>query len=259
MKRFDRLEFDTPQERPVAPGTSQEELHDEHHWLKLADRERRDGYFENALRYYSRALEINKSLITGWLGQVQMLVFLMENKEAELWARKALEIFRKNGDLTAGRAHALVRLGQLTEATQVSDASFQQEGQSAYRWMVRGEVMLAGGQDVDQHCFTKAVQLSGDWLTALEIGQIYMYYRKPARAILHFRSATERVPGEAYCWFAQGCCELELDFLAPAKKSFQKCLEVKPGHSEARQHLMGMEAQRWSIGRQLRRIFRRTK
>ena len=218
MKRFDRLEFDTPQERPVAPGTSQEELHDEHHWLKLADRERRDGYFENALRYYSRALEINKSLITGWLGQVQMLVFLMENKEAELWARKALEIFRKNG-----------------------------------------EVMLAGGQDVDQHCFTNAVQLSGDWLTALEIGQIYMYYRKPARAILHFRSATERVPGEAYCWFAQGCCELELDFLAPAKKSFQKCLEVKPGHSEARQHLMGMEAQRWSIGRQLRRIFRRTK
>ena len=33
------------------------------------------------------------SLVAGWLGQVQMLVFLGEYPEAELWARKALELF----------------------------------------------------------------------------------------------------------------------------------------------------------------------
>ena len=68
VKRFDRLEFDAPQERPQpgAGGRVPEDLHDEHHWLKQADAERREGYFENALRYYSRALELNKSLVTGW-------------------------------------------------------------------------------------------------------------------------------------------------------------------------------------------------
>jgi tetratricopeptide (TPR) repeat protein len=259
VKRFDRLEFDAPQERPQpgAGGRLQEELHDEQHWLKQADAERREGYFENALRYYSRALELNKSLATGWLGQVQMLVQLGELKEAELWSRKALELFRKNGELTAGRAQALARMMQLNEAMPLLDAAFAQEGQSAYRWMVRGEVMLATGESVDQHCFSKAVQLDGDWLVAVEIGQIYLYYRRSAKAIMYFRKAVERAPGEAYCWYVQGCCEQELGLSGPAKASFLRCLDLKPNHSDARRRLISLEADGWSIGKRLRRLFRR--
>jgi tetratricopeptide (TPR) repeat protein len=257
VKRFDRLEFEFPEEKPAQPGTGPESLHDEHHWLRQADKERREGFFENALRYYSRALEINKSLVSGWLGQVQMLVLLAEYKEAELWSRKALELFRKNGDLMAGRAQALARLVRHDEALQVSDLATGQEGQSAYRWMVRGEVMLAGGQDVDQHCFSKATQLDSDWLVALEIGRIYQFYRKPSRAVTYFRNATECAPGEAYCWFVLGCCEQELGLTNAAKASLLKCMDLKPDHSAARRTLMTLDAERWSIGRQLRRIFRR--
>jgi tetratricopeptide (TPR) repeat protein len=257
VKRFDRLEFEPPQDQPQPAADPADGLHDDQYWLNLAGNERREGHFENALRYYSRVLELNKSLVTGWLGQVQMLVLLAEHKEAELWSRKALELFRKNGDLTAARAQALSRLQRFQEAMQASDASMAQEGQSAYRWMVRGEALLASGQEVDQHCFTKAAQLDPDWLVALEIGQIQQYYRKPSRAIAYFRSATEKAPAAAYCWYLQGGCEMEMGLHNAAKSSFLKCLDLKPDHSDARRMLIQLDAERWSIGRHLRRIFRR--
>lgn len=109
MPRFDRLELEHSSEPPPKPGgglapekeTSAPPGSDPQ-WLRQADENRRQGYYENALRFYSRALELDKSLVPGWLGQVQMLIFLGEYPEAELWSRKALEIFRNNAELMAG-------------------------------------------------------------------------------------------------------------------------------------------------------------
>src|SRR5207253_3932246 len=104
MPRFDRLELDDPSPDDDQSGFRKEVERDETHWLAQADRERREGHHENALRYYSRALEYNKAVIPAWVGQVQMLVMLGEHPEAELWARKALEVFKNHADLPAGPA-----------------------------------------------------------------------------------------------------------------------------------------------------------
>src|SRR5262245_47287675 len=104
MPRFDRLELDPSRDLPDDGGDERGELdRDEHYWLRLAESERRRGLYENALRYYSRSLELDKSQVGGWVGQVRMLVALDEIVEAELWARKALELFKNHGDLLAGR------------------------------------------------------------------------------------------------------------------------------------------------------------
>jgi tetratricopeptide (TPR) repeat protein len=254
VKRFDRLEFDEPDPlRPPELSTNTGEERDERYWLNRADAERREGLHENALRYYSRALEINKSVVEAWVSQVQMLIALGEYPEAELWSRKALELFRNNGDLLAARAHAMVRIGNLLEALPLSDTALKQEGQSPYRWMVRGEIMLARKQDMEQHCFDKAVQLDKDWLVLVEIGQIYRYRGKPTKAVIRLRQAVERVPDRPYCWYVQGCCERELGLYPAAKRSFLQCLELKPGHSDARRSLIELERKYWSIGCRLKR------
>jgi tetratricopeptide (TPR) repeat protein len=256
VTRFDLLEFDDgePVRKPAAPEIAAD--HDEHHWLRAADAERREGFFENALRFYSRALEINRTIVPGWVGQVQMLIALGEFVEAELWARKALELFRNNGDLIAGRAHALARLANLREALPLSDASFKQEGQGAYRWMVRGEIMLAQRENVDAHCFDKAVQLDSDWLVLVEIAQIYRYRRKPSSGLMLARKAVERMPTSVYCWYVQGLCEIEMGVSSSALRSFDRCLELKPGHLEARRARISLEADQWSISSRLKRFFR---
>src|SRR5262245_50967748 len=111
MARFDHLELEQKGEEPLRPRPTHGEDHDEAYWLAQADGDRRQGLYENALRFYSRALEREKSMVNVWLGQVQMLIQLGEYPEAELWSRKALELFRNNSELLAGRAQALCRVG----------------------------------------------------------------------------------------------------------------------------------------------------
>ncbi len=160
-------------------------------WLRKADDHRRRGLYENSLRYYSRALEFDKSLLPGWVGQVQMLVMLGEYPEAELWAKKSLELFKSHGDLMAGRAQALARIGDRSVALELADAALRQEGHSAYRWMVRGELLATTRDEIDRHCFDKAVQADRDWLVPLEIALIYLHYEQPSKALSRARQAVE--------------------------------------------------------------------
>jgi tetratricopeptide (TPR) repeat protein len=201
--------------------------------LKLAGDERRCGLFENALKYYSRALELDKSLVAGWVGQVQMLINLGEYPEAELWARKALELFRNNPDLLAGRAQALCRTGDLGSAQASSDAAINQQGMHSYPWVSRGELMVARKDAMDQYCFDKAVQLDDDWLILLEIAAIYEHYGRHAKALPLIRKAVERAPDHAWCWYRQGTCEAALGLSAAAAKSFDRTIQISPQHMEA--------------------------
>jgi tetratricopeptide (TPR) repeat protein len=266
MKRFDRLEFDGEQERRLGAGANLESRHeqrqradddrDERHWLRVAGDERRNGLHENALRYYSRALELDKSLVAGWAGQVQMLIALGEYPEAELWSRKALELFRNNAELLAARAQALCRTGDLKSAQASCDAALGQQGLGSYPWVARGELMLTRRDPVDEYCFDKAVQLDPDWLVPLEIGAIYQFHGRAAKALTRTRQAVEKAPDHAYCWYRQGVCELELGLTGPAVRSFARCLQLVPKHVEARRELDALALNRRPVRQFLRRLFR---
>jgi tetratricopeptide (TPR) repeat protein len=256
MPRFDRLEFEPPPENG-APAARPAPDRDERDWLRLADAERRQGLYENALRFYSRALELDKALVGGWLGQVQMLVALDEYPEAELWARKALELFRGNAELLAGRAQALCRLGDYKPALELSDAALRQEGQSAYRWLVRGELMASRRDEIDRHCFEKAAYADPDWLVPLEIALVYRHYRNPAKAVAWARQAVQKAPDSAYAWYVQGGIETDLGLRDPARQSFRRCLALAPQHAAARDRLTELDNEGWSLGRLVGRLFRR--
>ena len=77
MARFRNLEFNAPKPQPppvVGGEVASSLLRDGAYWMKLADQSRRTGVYEIGLKYYSRALELDRTLVPGWLGQVQMLV-----------------------------------------------------------------------------------------------------------------------------------------------------------------------------------------
>jgi tetratricopeptide (TPR) repeat protein len=260
MRRFDRLEFEDRQENSAANLEQKQHERaadrDEHFWIKMATDERRNGMHESALRYYSRALELDKSLVSGWVGQVQMLIALSEYPEAELWSRKALELFKNNAELLAARTQALCRTGDLKNAQASCDAAIGQQGLFSYPWMVRGELMLARREDIDTYCFDKACQLDPDWLIPLEIGAIYLHYNRATKALQRIRIAVEKAPDQAYCWYSQGACELALGLNGPAEKSFGHCLTLAPKHVQARQSLHELKQNRKVVRSFFRRFFR---
>jgi tetratricopeptide (TPR) repeat protein len=264
--RFDKLELDTAhaqvsaqeQQQTVTSSLSQQdELHDAKHWRRLADQSRRAGSFEDALRYYSRAVELDRSLASGWVGQVQMLIALAEYKEAELWARKALELFKSHADLHAARAHALCRDGDIKNAQVACDAALGQQGQSPYPWMVRGDLMLARRDPIEEHCFEKAAQLDGDWLVLIEIAAIYSHYRRHAKALKRVGQAAERAPDQPYCWYQQGRCQVLMGLIKPARLSFRQCLDLQPKHALAREALHRLDEGEGTIRRTIGRFFGR--
>jgi tetratricopeptide (TPR) repeat protein len=260
MSRFGRLEFDDHSSRrssaDVVNAHKQVDA-DERHWVRQADNERREGLYENALRFYSRALELDRSLVEGWVGQVQMLLALGEYPEARVWATKALELFRNNADLLAGRAQALCRAGDMAAAQASCDAAIGQPGLSAGPWIARGELMVAQNNKLDLYCFDKAVQLSNDWLVSLEIGDIYLHYDRPTKAIVRIRHAVAIAPDVAHCWYRQAECELALGLAAPARLSFDRCLQIKPNHPAASARMTQLRSGGGGLGRLLRRMFKR--
>lgn len=255
MQRFNRLELENAQATTSETSTTTP-LRDEKHWLAAARAERESGLYENALRLYSRALEADRSLVAGWVGQVQMLIALGEYKEADLWSRKALELFKNNAELLAGRAQALCRLGDQKTALASSDLSIAQQGHFAYSWLARGEVMLARSERTDAYCFDKAIQIENDWLLRLEIGDIYCFHHRPAKGLAYYRQAVEQAPDQPHAWFRQGICENELGLTGPSCRSLARCLELSPKHERARMTLHRISTESRPVRQWFKRLLR---
>ena len=256
MRRFKNLEFD--QSKPATDAASVhpgEPIRDEHFYMHEADEARRQGYYENALRFFSRALEFDKKLVESWVGQVRMLIELEEYPEAITWSTKALELFRDNPELMAGKAQALARRGDTPNALVFSDGAIQKPGQSAYRWIVRGELMVATRQRTDTYLFEKAVLADPDWIVLLDIGRIYLHYDQPAKAVPWVRRAVEKVSASAYASLIEGISYARAGHSRPARKSFRCCLELAPNHLEALAELKKLDSKVSSIGSHLWRLF----
>jgi tetratricopeptide (TPR) repeat protein len=255
--RFDKLEFDRPPPQPSGEKLELRVEKDEKYWAKLADENRRTGSYETALRFYSRALEVDKTLTCAWVGQVQMLVQLGEYPQASLWSQKALELFPSHGDLMAGQAQAECRLGNVKQAHALSDGSLRQRGESAYRWQVRGELMVSGRQRTDRHCFDKAQLADSDWLVPLETAIIYCYYKVFNMAQQRAQLAVEKAPDAYYAWYLLGVCQSKLGFDTLSRASFQHCLQLCPRHADALSRLSELERPRWPLAGLLGRFIGR--
>ncbi|MFA6135154.1 MAG: hypothetical protein WC869_14165 [Phycisphaerae bacterium] len=252
--RFSHLEFDDNrrrQERQRPPGVEQPSAAQ---YLQLADDEQHWGRFEPALQFYTKCLEENRRTVPAWVGQVQMLVQLSEYHEARLWADKALEIFRNNGELLAAKAQACLRQGDRKAAYACSDASLQVEGSSPWRWQARGEVLLESGEKLHESCFKKALAEAGaDWFDRIIIAQMYLFYRKASAAFEYARKATELRPDAGYTWFVMGNTQRALGLAAAADQSYSRCLELRPDFLEARAAMTDSSADSFII-RVLRRL-----
>ncbi len=243
--RFHRLEFQPPQQQASeaarAVGTP----------LRTADAEYqeavtlwRSGGFEGALKHFTRALGINRTLIPAWVGQVQMLVELGEHTEARLWSDKALELFKNNGELLAAKGRACLRMGDISAALAASDNALKSPGSSPARWQARGEIMLQDRADRARDCFDKSLTEPGaDWFDRLNIARIYLFHNFAAPALEFAQAALKLSPDHAYCWLILGHCQDRLGWSSQASTSYVRSLELLPAGNPASQALQRVLSQ----------------
>ncbi|MGL5097636.1 MAG: tetratricopeptide repeat protein, partial [Planctomycetia bacterium] len=225
-------------------------------FLKLADVERRGRHFENALRYYSRVLELDALKVPAWVGQVRMLIGLEEYPEAELWAGKALERFKDQPELLAARSQTCTRLGRLDDARAWSDQSLRAAGESAYRWQARGEMLLSTRDTMSDYCFERASVADRDWLVRLETAEIYLFYDTPSKALAWLQKALESAADQPSIYLAMARTQRKLGLYPLAKRSYREVLNLVPNHAEAAVEAADLEqAPTTWVGRVFGRIF----
>jgi tetratricopeptide (TPR) repeat protein len=247
MTRFQSLEFNEPTEHSASEfQNSSDAPRDEEHYNVLAYEQFQKARFEQALRYYSRALEFNPNYELAWVGQVRMLIELGEFHEAGIWADKALDIFRDQAELLAAKAVVYVRMGNRKKALEFSDAAINHPTPTTYVWLVRGEVMLATRARNGDYCLEKARSIAGnDWFNHLLIARIYYFHRQYAKALGYARKAMELQATSAFVWQVLGNCQEMLSQRREAKISYTQALLIDPDFHGARTALNSMHYAGW--------------
>lgn len=250
MARFTRLELSD--DTPLTPQSQDTEVVSEKpakryknsvaDWMREASEQRRKGLYEAALRSYGRAAECERSHVAAWVGQSQMLILLAEPRQAEMWTISGLKVFPKNADLLAARAQAVCRLGNHREAIQYSDAAIHSEGATAYRWQVRGELMMATKSPTANHCFDSAEQIDGDWLVRTESANILRFYNSPLKALGRATAAVNKTPEAPFAWLVKGICEFESGFRSQAITSLEHVLQLDPECKDAKYWLATVQS-----------------
>jgi tetratricopeptide (TPR) repeat protein len=256
--RFAKLEV---RERTRAEVSESEQLlgtpvRTPQHDLALAVEAWRCGHFETSLQMYTRALRGDRALIAAWVGQVQMLVELVEYPEARLWADKALELFKANGELLAAKAQACLRQGDDKSAVISSDSSLQSPGSSALRWRVRGEVLLRSAPERARDCFEKSLAESGaDWFDRVLIARVYLFHRLSAAALQYAQVGVDMQPSHPYPWLILGRCQAALGMRERASTSYARCAQLPGGQADGVSALRDLDqmgrvarARRWIGG-----------
>ena len=244
--RFANLEF-TQRETETVAAARQHTASDDltRRYQRQAIDAERWGRHEEALRLYTRALQEDRTLIPAWVGQVRMLVQLDECHEARVWTHKALELFQNQGELLAAEAQAVCRLGDHKAALALSDASIQAEGESPWRWQVRGEVLLARRDRFAGECFDRSIHhATADWFDRVIVARIYQYYGQFSNALHYLREALALEPAHACAWLLSGQCQVALGQSAQAQVSYETALGLCPEWQPACQALDGLAGTR---------------
>jgi tetratricopeptide (TPR) repeat protein len=192
-------------EYETAPATTaREQPTEDRQHLLCAGRLFAEGQYEPALRSFSRALDIDKTLPEGWAGQVRCLLRLGEVREAQVWATKACHLFPGVPLLHSARARALAATGLVAEALGESDAALEQvpDEHACWVWLDRAAVLLADGRrSTASHCLDKVRLLSaGDADWAQHVAIELLDHGDSTGSLEGLQDVVERRPRRAYSW-----------------------------------------------------------
>ncbi len=243
MSRFHNLEFGVTRREEGVGGRGL--VKDEGHYLGEAEGAFRRGCFEQALRAYAKVLEFNPGCVAAWAGQVRMLIELGELREARLWAEKALERFPREAELLAAKAVALARTGDTVSALAFSDAAVEMQGDVAYVWVARGDVLLARDERRADSCFERAMAMARDWIIPWLVSRANQFHARFSAALKYAQQALEQGATEAVCWVQVGWCQQALGLVGPARHAFEQAAQLDPECSEAARGLAALGGVGW--------------
>ncbi len=257
MGRFSKLETGAgaspekdPDEGPLglrsrvrpkpAADASGEPDYNQGHYQAEGDRLFYTGEFQKALRAYSRAMQVDHSAVEPWMGQILSLLKLKQQREAAMWAMRAIELFPEDPRLASLQGLTLALTGARQRAISCSDfAMARPAGGSAFTWAIRGQILSHCENANARFCFDKVLETRepGDWQILAQVGDFLLTEKKWARALEFLRPAVEIRSANPWLWKRLGYANEHLGFTQPALEAYRAALVINPNDREAQEHL----------------------
>jgi tetratricopeptide (TPR) repeat protein len=242
MGRFSRLETGKQESAPARPQTVDLMESGPPTGADEADYEGRDAagciaqgdlllFMEEqkqALRWYSRAVDLESSRIAGWTRLIGVLLLRRDLGEAGAWIGRALAVYPDTPSLIALRAVEHARRGLIRQAMAASDGVVEKAANDPVVTIARGEVLLLAGNRNASYCFDQVLKITpaDDWKTPVWVALILKERRRWAKAIDYLARAAERKESEPRIWFQVGLCRAALGHRAQAEKAFSRAAEL---------------------------------
>lgn len=221
-----------------APTPDQD--YDQGHYQAEGERLFFEGDYKNALRAYSRAMQVDHSAIDPWIGQVLALLKMKQNREATMWAMRAVELFPEDPRLSSLQGLTLAITGSRQRAIACSDfAMGRPGGGTAFTWAMRGQILSLAENPNAAFCFDKVLETRepDDWRILILVGDFLLMDRKWARGLEFLRKAAEIKPANGWLWKRIGYANEHLGLTQAALSSYQAALAKKPNDREAEDHI----------------------
>lgn len=234
MSRFSKLETVNIKKAAEDFYKDNEESLDARESFLKANEEFFTGNYENAVKYFSKSLQLDNTKVDAWVGQVFALLNMREYREADLWAKQGLMLFPENGDLLAIKASVYANKGFLNQAIGASDYSLE-KGQSPNVWICRGEVLLYAKNKNSFFCFEKALETAGaeNWQVPMKIGMLFFRHKIPSTALKYLTKACNANPNNYYLWYLISRCNYLLKYKEKAIEAVKRSLSINPNYKDS--------------------------
>ena len=217
--------------------------YDQGHYLSEGDKYYYDGEYQKALRYFSRAMQVDQSSVEAWIGQVKCLVVLKQYKEASIWVLRGLELFPEDPRLVSLQGLTYALNGTIKRAIGCSDyAMSRPTPATAFIWAVRGHILSLADNQNAAFCFDKAMEVRDkeDWRTPLEIGLLLLHERKWSRAVSFLQIAAQANQKNRFLWKKLGYANERLGLGQAAHEAYTAALHLNAGDREAEHALRNL-------------------
>jgi tetratricopeptide (TPR) repeat protein len=223
-------------------GREREEPYGVQHFMGLADLALSRGRFEQALRYFGRALELDRQQAGAWAGQARALLEMDQPGEAFIWLEQAVRVVGERSELHALRAIACAHQGMADDALAWADKALRMGPDEATTWLSRAEVLYQQGQPRPAgRCLDKAHEREPGPETARRCGEIALGVGDLARARTWLERARSREPECPLVALRMGVYWERAGHEDRARVELARALELEPGLAPAKLALADLE------------------
>lgn len=221
------------------------------------------GFFPEAASVFERATRHDRSHSAAAVGSIETLIILGRIAQAAEVAHDTIDRYGRNCDIGAARAHLFLHEDRIEEAIEYMDIAAEHAPESAYVWLIAGELRVALGRGLEgsEECFTKARRAPIPWPNLdVRVALAFMEWNEFEQAEHILKGIVCRKPRLPLAWLLLGDLHRVRNEPRRAKKCYSHLLELVPELDAAKKALsfktriaMNVQSIRARLGRRFGR------